>query len=46
MGLLTPLMFRLLGLVNGIVATQLVAAFSARVSWPEPGTEGWRSRSI
>lgn len=28
MGLLTPLMFRLLGLVNGIVATQLLAAFS------------------
>jgi hypothetical protein len=28
MGLVTPLMFRVLGLVNGIVATQLVAAFS------------------
>ena len=28
MGLVTPLVFRVLGLVNGIVATQLVAAFS------------------
>jgi MFS family permease len=28
MGLLTPLVFRVLGLVNGIVATQLVAAVS------------------
>jgi glycerophosphoryl diester phosphodiesterase/HEAT repeat protein/MFS family permease len=28
MGLLTPIVFRLLGLVNGIVATQLVAAVS------------------
>jgi MFS family permease len=28
MGVLTPLVFRVLGLVNGIVATQLVAAFT------------------
>jgi len=28
MGVLTPVVFRLLGLVNGIVATQLVAAFT------------------
>ena len=28
LGVLTPVIFRLLGLVNGIVATQLVAAFS------------------
>jgi MFS family permease len=28
MGVLTPVIFRLLGLVNGIVATQLVAAFT------------------
>jgi sugar phosphate permease len=28
MGVLTPVIFRLLGLVNGIIATQLVAAFT------------------
>ena len=28
MGLVTPLIFRMLGLINGIVATQLVAAFT------------------
>jgi sugar phosphate permease len=28
MGVLTPVVFRVLGLVNGIVATQLVAAFA------------------
>ena len=45
MGLLTPLVFRGLGLVNGIVATQIVDSRGPRLPGRQRRIGGWRLRS-